>query len=533
MTIINIKKILFLFFCLALAQTHSLFASEDTKQLPAIDLDFCQDQLESLPILQNGRVKPLFVHAGETIKYLTGKNNFQQRSAVITYCQLSSSSLFLSTSAPEIRTPIEHNEIRTLLKSVLSPNNDVTYKDLFSSLALIRNSYMAQKDENAMKRSLNELLHKLSIYQSIVSGDDWKIPQWDEEQKLTWSSVKDAFSPLQLEKNSLISSAKIYAYLTNSQETYRKQFGDKHLLELHYAKAKLPLIAIVLTCLALLVLPLTKNIWIPLALATATVLTQITLITLRIIISGRAPVTNMYETVLFSGLASLILALVIGHFKKEKSYLLIGLFYNFLTLLMLNFAHGMLSASIGPLVPVLRDNFWLSTHVTSVIVSYGALALSWLMANLTLIENRKNPLSRKALQERMEHIYSAIKVGVVLLAAGVILGGVWADYSWGRFWGWDPKETWSLIVLCVYMVILHGKNTSWIPPHRFVPLVAGAFLSVMMAWFGVNYILATGLHSYGFSQGGAIFLAGFFALQIIILLVTAPNLKGPGENPQA
>ena len=99
--------------------------------------------------------------------------------------------------------------------------------------------------------------------------------------------------------------------------------------------------------------------------------------------------------------------------------------------------------------------------------------------------------------------------GVVLLAGGVILGGVWADYSWGRFWGWDPKETWSLIVLLVYMAILHGKYTSWIPPHRFVPLVAGAFMTVMMAWFGVNYILASGLHSYGFSEGGAIFLGSF------------------------
>jgi hypothetical protein len=69
------------------------------------------------------------------------------------------------------------------------------------------------------------------------------------------------------------------------------------------------------------------------------------------------------------------------------------------------------------------------------------------------------------------------------------------------------------------MAILHGKYTTWIPAHRFVPLVAGAFMSVMMAWFGVNYILASGLHSYGFSEGGAVFLGSFFAFQIFVLIL--------------
>ena len=108
-----------------------------------------------------------------------------------------------------------------------------------------------------------------------------------------------------------------------------------------------------------------------------------------------------------------------------------------------------------------------------------------------------------------------------MLGAGIILGGVWADYSWGRFWGWDPKETWSLIAFVIYMAILHGRYTSWIPNKRFIPLVAGAFMSIMMAWFGVNYILASGLHSYGFSEGGAVFLGSFFLVQTVIIVLTS------------
>jgi ABC-type transport system involved in cytochrome c biogenesis permease subunit len=246
---------------------------------------------------------------------------------------------------------------------------------------------------------------------------------------------------------------------------------------------------------------------------------------LRIQISGRAPVTNMYETVMFSGFGALILGFIIYLYKKEIKFLYAALAHNLLCLLMMKFANNMLSPSISPLVPVLRDNFWLSTHVTTIILSYAALALSWVLANISLVQMIRGKLTKNELIYNTTIIYSAIKYGVTLLALGIILGGIWADYSWGRFWGWDPKETWSLIVLLIYIAILHGKSTSWIKPNRFVPMVAAAFMSVMMAWFGVNYILATGLHSYGFSEGGAIFLASFFVIQIIIILLSIPKTK--------
>ncbi|MCY4524700.1 MAG: cytochrome c biogenesis protein CcsA, partial [Halobacteriovoraceae bacterium] len=180
---------------------------------------------------------------------------------------------------------------------------------------------------------------------------------------------------------------------------------------------------------------------------------------------------------------------------------------------------------ISPLVPVLRDNFWLSTHVTMVILSYAALAISWMLANIALVRKRFFTLDSQEEKAYRNRIYTCIKIGVVLLAGGIILGGIWADYSWGRFWGWDPKETWSLIALCTYVVILHGRATSWIPPKRFIPLVAFAFMSVLMAWFGVNYVLATGLHSYGFSQGGAVFLICVLIGQLTILSVAIWPVK--------
>jgi ABC-type transport system involved in cytochrome c biogenesis permease subunit len=197
-----------------------------------------------------------------------------------------------------------------------------------------------------------------------------------------------------------------------------------------------------------------------------------------------------------------------------------GLGYNLCTLMMITFANGMLTATISPLVPVLRDNFWLSTHVTTIMLSYGALALSWVMANGALFRKKFTTLDKKEEVRLGEVLYTTLKYGTTMLAAGIILGGVWADYSWGRFWGWDPKETWSLIVMCIYIAILHGRYTNWIKTDRFIAITAGAFMSVMMAWFGVNYILATGLHSYGFSEGGAVFLGSFFLLQTTFLVIT-------------
>jgi ABC-type transport system involved in cytochrome c biogenesis permease subunit len=112
-------------------------------------------------------------------------------------------------------------------------------------------------------------------------------------------------------------------------------------------------------------------------------------------------------------------------------------------------------------------------------------------------------------------IYRAMQVGVLLIAAGTILGGVWADYSWGRFWGWDPKEVWALITLLVYLVPLHGRFAGWVNTFGLVFSSVVCFLSVVMAWYGVNFVLGVGLHSYGFVEGGS---QGFMSLIIVSMM---------------
>ena len=112
----------------------------------------------------------------------------------------------------------------------------------------------------------------------------------------------------------------------------------------------------------------------------------------------------------------------------------------------------------------------------------------------------------------------SIQVGVLLVAAGTILGGIWADNSWGRFWGWDPKEVWALITLLVYLVPLHGRFAGWVTTFGLVVSSVVCFGSVVMAWYGVNFVLGVGLHSYGFSEGGGqgVVLAAVLAVLAVV-----------------
>ena len=99
-------------------------------------------------------------------------------------------------------------------------------------------------------------------------------------------------------------------------------------------------------------------------------------------------------------------------------------------------------------------------------------------------------------------LYRVLQLGVLLLAAGTILGGVWANYSWGRFWGWDPKETWALITLLCYIVVLHGRLAGWWGQFGLAVAASSVSSPCVMAWYGVNFVLGNGLHSYGFGIGG-------------------------------
>jgi cytochrome c biogenesis factor len=127
-------------------------------------------------------------------------------------------------------------------------------------------------------------------------------------------------------------------------------------------------------------------------------------------------------------------------------------------------------------------------------------------------------------------VYRSIQLGVLLLAAGTILGGVWANESWGRFWGWDPKETWAFISLMGYLALLHARFAGMVGAFGTAVGAILGFQLILMTWYGVNFVLAAGLHSYGFGAGGGGYILAYLAAEGAFLGLVAFRYKvlGPG-----
>jgi ABC-type transport system involved in cytochrome c biogenesis permease subunit len=178
---------------------------------------------------------------------------------------------------------------------------------------------------------------------------------------------------------------------------------------------------------------------------------------------------------------------------------------------------SVLNPSIAPLPPVLRDNFWLVIHVLTITLGYAAFAVAMGLGHAILGRYLFKPASIGEESHVHHLLYRVLQIGIVLLAAGTILGGVWAYYSWGRFWGWDPKETWALIALLLYIFALHGKLAGWWGNFGMAVAATVCFNGVLMAWYGVNFVLGKGLHSYGFGGGGAGWVAMAVALDLIFV----------------
>ncbi|MBI4397918.1 MAG: cytochrome c biogenesis protein CcsA, partial [Candidatus Omnitrophica bacterium] len=248
-------------------------------------------------------------------------------------------------------------------------------------------------------------------------------------------------------------------------------------------------------------------------------------ILLRSLIAGRPPVSNMYESVIWVAWAAVMFSLILYFFYRNPVIWPATALLASLTLYLVQNIPAFLDPAITPLVPVLRSNYWLTIHVLTITLSYGAFALAMIVGHVLLFLFAFKPSDKALIESIGAWLYRLIQIGVILLASGTILGGVWAHYSWGRFWGWDPKETWALIALIGYLIILHMRLVQWIGPLGLAVGSIVAFLGVLMAWYGVNFVLAAGLHSYGFGGGGVAYVAAFIALDLAVVGALAWKIK--------
>jgi cytochrome c-type biogenesis protein CcsB len=242
-------------------------------------------------------------------------------------------------------------------------------------------------------------------------------------------------------------------------------------------------------------------------------------------ISGHAPWSNGYESMVFVSWATLLVGLIFANRSEitlSMTTLLAGL-----TLLVAGFSW--MSPEITNLVPVLKS-YWLIVHVAVIMASYGFLGIGALlgMLNLLLIVMRNSKNRERVnftIQELVNIIHISLILGLILLTLGSFLGGIWANESWGRYWGWDPKETWAMVTIIVYAFIVHMHK---IPGFRGSYAVSAASLigfgSVLMTYFGVNYYLS-GLHSYAQGEPAPIPTGVYAGIFLVLLLVIAAYIS--------
>jgi cytochrome c-type biogenesis protein CcsB len=209
---------------------------------------------------------------------------------------------------------------------------------------------------------------------------------------------------------------------------------------------------------------------------------------------GYVPLSNMYESLIFFSWTIVLIYLIIEWKYKQK---IIGVFvtpFAFLAIALTSIVPG-IDAQIKPLVPALQSN-WLTIHVTTCFFGYAAFAVSFGISILYLIREKKEKWKWVPAAPVLDEInYRSIVIGFPMLTLGIVTGAAWANYAWGTYWSWDPKETWSLITWFIYAAFLHARLTrDWRGKKAAILSIVG-FIAVLFTYFGVNYIIS-GLHSY-------------------------------------
>ena len=247
------------------------------------------------------------------------------------------------------------------------------------------------------------------------------------------------------------------------------------------------------------------------------------LIGFRVYILERPPVGTLYESILFVALIACLLALVIDLKQRRGFALLSGLFTALLLLIVAPYfvKEG---EGLDVLVAVLNTSFWLTTHVLCITIGYGVCILAACCAHIYLF---RQAFGAKQGDKLYTTIHRLVIAALFFTAFGTVLGGIWADQSWGRFWGWDPKENGALLIVFWLIWALHGRYSAMLSPALYAAVIAYLNVIVTLSWFGVN-LLNVGLHSYGFISGIAYGIVGVVLCEtalITALLMRRAKLK--------
>ncbi len=550
-----IRIFFILFFILTSSQSDFVWALDSPSEVVQKEWSFYSIGLT--PVQAGGRIKPLDSFAREVVLFTFGSRSYHGWNAVdlilswIAAPQFWNSQPFIQVGREDVRRQLGLDKKRVFYSPEELLKNPIVVQYAERAAGELKGSQPPGAPRSLPRdQELKAVFDRVSLFHSLVSGQGWLLIPKPAPQ--TWLSLVDGDPEGQLIRSQFVEMLKSYqsadqqafqrsgflfrAAIEGEIPFYREESKNRVAAETLYNYLRPFGFAWVTYLIAGFIWIFAS--WKKRSARLQARVTQFALgftflamsahilgFGLRCFVAGRPPVTNMYESVVWVSLGIMIFANILYFIHRQGIIFVVATFLAVLGLIVGDVAPAVLDPSIHPLVPVLRSNYWLTIHVLTITLGYAAFALTMGLANITLFQFLRKPNSEKVLTLN-QLTYRAMQFGVVLIAAGTILGGIWADYSWGRFWGWDPKEVWALITLLCYLVILHGRYTNWVGQFGFAAWSAVSFMSVVMAWYGVNFILGVGLHSYGFATGGTPWVMGFVAVQLLyVLIVTGVFFK--------
>lgn len=560
------------------------------------------DDFKQIPILDNGRLKPLDTFARNVLTGFSGHDHYQNESAIQWLAALlfhpantvddriflindpdipqalgisprqdrrysareleQNPHLFMTIEGaaekiPEKERSVAENEITRVYDNLLLyedlascmlfayPENDFGGLS-FMDLAL-KAGDLQLNDPKSMQIAAN-LFHWSQSYKDLPltvipsnQNDQWQSP-WDvladnfgnlPERRLVilWNNMTTDY--LQGNNEGFHQTVRIYLAAIRQQLSHEQvKKLDKFPLEIFYEQSSVFTLSIMFYILAFIFFVISfsssRAIWYNLGLISilAGFLPHLMGLIMRIIIMSRPPVSSLYETFIFVSLITVILGLFIEYHNRQWLGIVTAAISGAALLFIAN-KYSAEGDTLKVLIAVLNSNFWLATHVTSITMGYGATCVAGILGHIWLVQAvfKKD---KAILDKTYKTILGILGVALTLTFLGTNLGGIWADQSWGRFWGWDPKENGALMIVIWTAMLFHARVANMIGQRGLAVGAVMGMMVVMWAWFGVN-LLSVGLHSYGFTSGIAASLIIYAVLELLFLCTTLSCIKW--QNP--
>lgn len=511
------------------------------------------EAIRYLPVQDGGRIKPYDTFSKELLEVIYGKSKYKTESGETAPAYLIVLTWMLSPESWIQRPLFEVNHLD--VKAKLGLAKDQKYfssQELFSSdkfqnlMQELADKRQSQEKLTPYFQALQRLQNQMVFFRELTAGqllkimpspdsDNWlsvaELPEAQQKHFIAISQNVAAYlgaltAKTNIEQAQIALDESVKAFQKSIAELQPEKYQQAHKVETEvfyndFHPFRWVYVLYILAAVILLV------IWIRNLQSGMNIVWTLALLgfvihnlgfAFRIYLAERPPVTNMYETVVWVSWGVMLFSMILEKIYKYRVFMLAGTLVGFVCMVVADTAPAVLDPSIQPLEAVLRSSYWLIVHVMTITISYAAFALAFGLGDIGLVYYA---IDKTKYQEQIKNIttgvYRAMQIGVAFLAPGIILGGIWADASWGRFWGWDPKETWALIALLGYIIILHARLVNWIQNFGMLVAAVLTFNLVIMAWYGVNFVLGAGLHSYGFGAGGVEYVSIFVLLHMLFV----------------